>query len=354
MSTALTPTDEQSIRDLVAVYERAEITIIDAVARLVRSGKKDGWSTVWADRKRNDIVVELNRLRLMLNASNAEARGLLDEALTRAYANAAQTALGAVPTGAALTPGLVGITGDAAIRDLVAQTTGRLAGMHLLAISQARTAMQQAIAAASSQALTGVITRRAAAQSVLDKFAAQGITGYVTNTNRHISLGAAVEAQTRNVVMRARINGFSDGLADLGHDLVYVSDSPQECKTCRPFEGKVLSLTGRTPGYLTVREAEAKGLHHANCTHSLSAYFKGVTKLPTLTRNPQGYAERQRLRDLERRLRASKKVEQVALDPAAQAKAARRTRDIQATIRDHVATTSAKRQPHRERPGSAR
>src|SRR5690606_18083284 len=31
---------------------------------------------------------------------------------------------------------------------------------------------------------------------------------------------------------------------------------------CRPWEGKVLSLTGRTPGYSTVAEARAAGLFH--------------------------------------------------------------------------------------------
>lgn len=70
------------------------------------------------------------------------------------------------------------------------------------------------------------------------------------------------------------------------------------------------------------------------------------------TADPEGDAARQRLRYLERQTRAAKRVEAVAMDETARKAAAARVRAYQAKIRHHVATTTAKRQPHRERLGA--
>lgn len=42
---------------------------------------------------------------------------------------------------------------------------------------------------------------------------------------------------------------------------------------CAPWNGKVLSLTGQTPGYPTLEEAEGAGLFHPNCRHASSLYI---------------------------------------------------------------------------------
>lgn len=39
------------------------------------------------------------------------------------------------------------------------------------------------------------------------------------------------------------------------------------CPLCKPFEGKILSLTGKTKGYMSVWEAEQYGLFHPFCDH---------------------------------------------------------------------------------------
>ena len=42
---------------------------------------------------------------------------------------------------------------------------------------------------------------------------------------------------------------------------------------CAPRNGKVLSLTGQTPGCPTLAEAEGAGLFHPNCRHASSLYI---------------------------------------------------------------------------------
>lgn len=62
-----------------------------------------------------------------------------------------------------------------------------------------------------------------------------------------------------------------------GHDLVQVSDHCCWYSECIPWEGAVLSLTGRTRGYRTKREAIIAGLFHLYCRHWTIPYVPGVT-----------------------------------------------------------------------------
>ena len=39
------------------------------------------------------------------------------------------------------------------------------------------------------------------------------------------------------------------------------------CDLCAPFENKILSINGDTPGYMTIAEAQECGLFHPNCDH---------------------------------------------------------------------------------------
>ena len=53
-----------------------------------------------------------------------------------------------------------------------------------------------------------------------------------------------------------------------GNDLVQIigiSEFPNS--PCVPYQGRILSLTGKTEGYTTLDEAESNGLFHVNCIH---------------------------------------------------------------------------------------
>lgn len=59
-----------------------------------------------------------------------------------------------------------------------------------------------------------------------------------------------------------------DTFADYGDLVEVLGISVYPNSPCIPYEGKVLSLEGKTEGYTTVAEAEAEGLFHVNCIHS--------------------------------------------------------------------------------------
>lgn len=220
------------------------------------------------------------------------------------------------------------------------------------------------VATASGQVLLGTQTRREAAQAALDVFARKGVTGFVDTRGRGWSMEAYVEMAVRSSTAHAAVAAHVDRLQAYGQDLVIVSNAPQECILCRPWEGKVLSLSGGTIGTIdgaggvhvagTLSEATAAGLFHPGCRHSTGLYQPGITKPMHDTADPEGDAARQKLRYLERQVRAAKRVEQVALDEPARKLAASKVRVRQAAIREHVAATPAKRQSAREQIGRAR
>lgn len=118
----------------------------------------------------------------------------------------------------------------------------------------------------------------------------------------------------------------------------------------RHFAGHVYNLQTGDGWYV------AEGIVVHNCRHSISAYLPGATTLPA---KPPGdratqYAQTQRLRELERRVRRAKELEQLALTDAAKAKARRRIRAAQADIRAHTKTTGVPRQRVREQITRAR
>lgn len=53
-----------------------------------------------------------------------------------------------------------------------------------------------------------------------------------------------------------------------------LNTSTRTCDKRSPWGGKVLSLTGETPGYPTMAEAKAAGLFHPNCRHTYSLWIE--------------------------------------------------------------------------------
>ncbi|MGW1039885.1 phage minor capsid protein [Streptomyces sp. NPDC002547] len=210
------------------------------------------------------------------------------------------------------------------------------------------------IAEASQPVLEGRATRIRAAQRALDDFATRGITGFTDRAGRNWELTSYIEMAVRTATGRAAVQAHVDQLRAAGHDLVVVSDAPWECPLCRPWERRVLSITGSTPGYPTLDAARAAGLQHPSCRHSISLWQPGLSR-PTV--QPEGqatYEDTQKQRYLERQVRAWKRREQAGFDDAARERARASVRAYQARLRELTRETGLKRKPSREQTGIAR
>lgn len=365
---------EDLARTIVDLFTAAETRLAANLARMLAD---DLDAPDWAQRKLLAVgsVQELAEriVRRLDTASAAE----VEQMLVLAYARGGKAALDELGRLGSAVPSQVSairrdLPGSDAIQRLVFALVSKLRGTHLRIVRWSLDAYRTVVARASVGTLLGVETRRRTAQRAWEQLLSQGITGFEDRSGRNWQLASYVEMATRTTVAQAAVEGHLDRLATAGLDLVIVSNAPQECVLCRPWEGKVLTRTGvggqglRLPhttrrGQLvtvdvagTVAEAVASGLMHPNCRHSLSAYLPGITKAPAHTEDPEGDRNRQQLRYLERQVRHWKLRAAAAIDPAARKTAQAKVRAYQARIREHVAATGLHRQPAREQIGTAR
>lgn len=135
--------------------------------------------------------------------------------------------------------------------------------------------------------------------------------------------------------------------------MMIVSDAFEECPICRPWERRVLSISG-APGYPSVDEARAAGLFHGNCRHSMAPYIKGLTtgRLTYRKEKPRfdtrADKDRMRQRHMERQIRKWKRRQAVAITPKDVALAAAKVRQWQGAIRTFTAQTGRRRLYYRE------
>ncbi|MEU6858836.1 phage minor capsid protein [Glycomyces sp. NPDC046736] len=381
-------------RNLARLFGDAEERLAAALARQVREDLRDA-----ALPKLNAYRRLRESAESILRALTGPARALAEEAVLDAFASGAHAAVNELTRAGTdrwvdwaarrsrIVRGITRLTGIARRRNrrlqteldalrgdlpgvdsimaLVGELTQRMSSTHLRVLRWDQDAYRDVMAAATLDVLAGTKSRLRAGEVVMDRLLSQGITGFTDKAGRNWSLGAYVDMATRTTVAHAALEGAISQFRAAGVDLVTVSDAPQECTLCRPFEGKILSLVGPagprqvehgiTDGLMvtvdvhaTLGDAVLRGLFHPNCRHSLGIYLPGVTRLPTGTEDPKGDADRQELRRLERETRRAKRRAAGAMTPEGRAARNRVVRRREAQIRQHIEDTGLHRQPHRE------
>lgn len=357
-----------------ALYRNAEQLLIRRMAKMLTTG--DERAPDWAEQKLAAIRVLRSYAENVIAHLDGRMNSEVEQALILAYRRGGDAALAELGRLSGATPQDLyrlrqAVPGAGAINRLMYSAVSTLRGTHLRILRWSLDTYRAAVGANSAGVLLGTHTRLRAAQVAWEDLITRGITGFVDRSGRRWELASYVEMAMRSTTAQAAVEGHLDRLGDAGIDLVIVSNAPQECKKCRPWEGAILSRNGGGAGVVyvehatqdrtipvyvagSVNDAVRAGLMHPNCRHSLSAYMPGVTKLPARTADPQGDKDRQRLRAMERKVREWKRREEGALTPEAKAKARAKVRDWQGQIRDHVDATGLHRQRHREQIGQAR
>lgn len=137
---------------------------------------------------------------------------------------------------------------------------------------------------ATRQSIIGAKTWQQVARDYQAQLRAEGITSFRDAAGRHWNMRTYSEMVARTTTMEAHIQGTGNRLLEHGHDLVRVSTHLGACKKCQPWQGRLLSLTGRTPGYPTMDEARAAGLFHPNCRHAYGLYLDLDSEIARLER----------------------------------------------------------------------
>jgi DNA-binding transcriptional ArsR family regulator len=369
---------EDLTRRLVELYADLEQQIVADIARRLKAGLR---APDDAGAKLASINDLRNAIQQLIRKLNTDSAGAVEQAVALAFARGGAAGLDELAKAGYLDARQLAairqsLPGAEAINRLAFALASTLLGTHVRILRWSLDAYRDVIATtALPKVLAGTTTRLAAAQHAWDRLLSQGVTGFVDKAGRRWELASYVEMATRTGVAQAAVQGHLDSLGAAGIDLVIVSDAPQECFRCRPWEAKVLDRIGpggqhtvevehaTIDGHMvrvevagSVVEAVAAGFLHPNCRHSINAYLPGITKIPTGTADPKGDEARQQLRALERKVRKAKTQAAGALDPAQRRAHEAQVRDLQGQIRDHIATapTTLFRQRHREQIGAAR
>lgn len=227
-------------------------------------------------------------------------------------------------------------------------------------------AYQRIVAMYSPNTLLGVTTSRVQQAATVQRFLAEGITGFVDKADRRWTIGAYAEMAGRTTVNRAFNDAGIWRMAQSSIHLVTVVRGLDSCRKCADWAGAILSTDGKTgvvnlphatidgvtvPVHITatVEQARAAGWGHPNCRCRLVAYSPGLT-VPQGDTTYDADAERERAkqRSLEREIRAAKRREASAMTDTDRRRAAQEVREAQADMRDFIKGTGRNRSPWRE------
>lgn len=319
------------------IWARAEQLLLELIVRLFFAGKP----TDQPERKLLRVQALRQRALREVDRLTAEAAGAAEEAIRIAYNRGVAFAGGDL---AELGPSYAAVgfapVPEHAVRALVDVATSRTRELAVPILRATEDAYRQLVFGEAAQVVVGTQTRRDASARLVAKMAEQGLR-FTDARGRQWEAGAYAEMAMRTAAGQALVQGHLDRLQEAGHDLVVVSDAPEECSLCRPWEGRILSISGRSVGTVgaqnpltgvpvtisvrgSVAEARAAGLWHPNCRHSISLYIPGVTKRPLVQRtaDPEGDELRREQRRLERAVRTRRR-QLAALAEARKAEAAR-------------------------------
>jgi hypothetical protein len=358
-------------------YTAAETELLEEIARRVRRDLR----TVDVAR-RLDTIRELREAaarvfdridsddlaRRIVQTATLEGEAAAIEQL--GFTNAARTGT-AIATGAdGLLPFATGITPGSA--NAAAQIgfglTSALDDVRARILRAVPDIYQRTIAQFAAERVLGVVTRRTTQTRAIAAFLSRGIPGFTDRAGRDWSIGAYTEMAARTATNRAWLSAHEQRWGAMGLHLVTIVRGLDSCQACAAWSGKILSTDGRRgvvetehavtgePVTLviagTLADARAGGWNHPNCRCTLTPVFAGLS-LPAnaSTYDPQKERDRDRLRSLERKVRAAKRQAAVAAalgDDVAAAYYRGVVRDLQAEIRAHVGATGQLRKPYRE------
>ena len=126
---------------------------------------------------------------------------------------------------------------------------------------------------AASGSVMGYETVKDAAHRLRTDLVAKGLTSFRDAGGKVWDMRTYADMAAITVTTQARNRGTWNEYAAHGEDLVIVSTHPMSCPKCQPWQGVVLSITGNTPGYATIQDAEADGLWHPRCRHATALFI---------------------------------------------------------------------------------
>lgn len=340
-------------QQLLAIYDQAEVRLLQVMKEA---------DPEWSRRKMDELKAAQTAMENIINGvtdiGGTQAKKLMNEAF---YGGAQAFLDEAKALGITLPKTLVAVRLDQLLA-LQGELENKITTIGHAILRDAMDKYREIVGDTLTMGLTHVENSEQLMQRTLNRFADEGITGFTDKAGRRWGMGEYTEMATRTGMMHASLAGYATQAQQYGFDLVIVTDHADECPLCRPWENRILSLTGAERSNPectgTINEATAAGLFHPNCGHSYNVYIPGASlktggDTQSEARNEKGYAARQMQRYCERQLRRWNRRKAVAMDAPNLFKANSRIQELEDTIEQLIDKYNLKRRPMREVPYTA-
>ena len=257
------------LAEITQAYRDAEAHILKLIAKALEKGAKGTGNYYKAQyselhKLRREAEKALNKA---LKKSNQEIAGLL-------AANAQGAAAAAVP--GVMAPAI----NTEAVNTLTLETSASLASMKSGVLRSVNDTFRAITRTVASRGIMTGETMRSRLQAALNEYAAKGLTAYVDASGREWKIDSYAEMALRTATNRAQNQGRAEQFKAYGIGLVRTSQHIGCSDLCLPYQGKILSLDGRTGTVTevdpatgnnvtvtitaTMDNAIANGYHHPN------------------------------------------------------------------------------------------
>ena len=229
--------------------------------------------------------------------------------------------------------------------------------------------IQGTLNTATGEVVAGVSTLNEAVRDAVRKMADNEIAGFIDHADRHWTPEAYVTMDIRTTLANTGRAAIFEQMDNYGDDLYMVSYHDGARPLCYPWQGKVISRSGRT-GEITdidgnpiriyaqseTSYGEAAGLFGINCGHFPMPFIPGFSKpvevQQTEAQAEKEYQESQQQRALERNYRYAKRDLMIAKareDQEEITKQKIRVKNARTELNDFCEETGRERRSNRER-----
>jgi len=253
---------DAEINRLVKFYEQAEREILDQLNRALLRGNK----TEYLTQMKQNIEAILQQLR-------EGNRTWCSEAIPRVYSEGLKNADAMLKDVGTSTSAAFGAIHQQAAQVLAENAYQRFEDVVQVIGRQVNDIYRELALENVRGTVVGYDTWKQTAKRFREQLAERGVTGFKDRSGKMWNMRTYTEMVARTTTQQAHIEGTLNRLSEQDHDLIIVSRHKGACSLCAPWEGKVLSISGKTKGYPTFAEAKAAGLMHPNCRHTVSLYI---------------------------------------------------------------------------------
>lgn len=131
-------------------------------------------------------------------------------------------------------------------------------------------AFQRELRTRIAEGVLSTQSRKEIVDGVKQQLRERGLTALTDRGGKSWSIDRYADMLVRTKLTEARNTGLATRMLENKNDLVQVSINDSDHQVCLDWEGRILSLTGKTDGYPTVDEATNAGLFHPNCKHTIN------------------------------------------------------------------------------------